>query len=356
MKKRKLAATLIALLLILTAGAGSAETEPAEWFTFLLLCNEGMLNTGGNVGNTIMVFSVNPKAGIVKQLSFLWDTFIDYPGFETPQLLDQPFRVGGPEETLALFNRNFGQEIESFLSINFLNLSMLIDDFGGVTLNITRAERNALNGMVGSKVAGATSAMENLGLDESAYNKILDAYYLLGYGPNTHVSGIQAVGYGWLQHDSVEECCRREVEVISQLFFNMRAFVEEQAFFYADESELPKDLMGKRPIKTGALTGDDRDFVYQLLSPVFNRSYHNLTRQQIDSILEAIIHSGPSTEIGYESIQQNILPLEYQDEKTNIAGVDGIVVDYAANKDALDRFLFDESHAPMVLSPNTEGP
>ncbi|HML46765.1 MAG TPA: hypothetical protein PKE04_08465, partial [Clostridia bacterium] len=92
------------------AGSIPAEEIPSTdgdaWVTFLLICNEGMLNDGGDVGNTIMVVSMNPELGSIRQLMVGWDTFIEYPGFETPQLLDKPFRVGGPEEMLKLFNEN----------------------------------------------------------------------------------------------------------------------------------------------------------------------------------------------------------------------------------------------------------
>ncbi len=351
-----------------TAGTESAsapaegetpESDTSDWVTFLLICNEGMLNNGGNVGNTVMLFSMSPSLGAVKKISFLWDTFVDYPGYETPQLLDQPFRVGGPEETLKIFNENFGQEITSYLSINFLNLAAVIDTYGGVTLDVSREERNALNGMVASKAESALTALMNLGADETAFNSILEQYYLLDYGPETHLSGIQAVGYGWLQYDSVINCCMREVEVIGQLFFKMRQFVEERAVFYQGKAEMPTEaeLDSRRPIDTDAMTDEDKAFLAELLQPVFNKSYHNLTDDQIGSIVEAILRSAygdpGQRDSTFNVIQLEILPLEYDHERTLIGGYEGTVVDYTANKQALELFLRDPTYSTMIIDPES---
>ena len=84
-------------------------------------------------------------------MSFTWDTFVDYEGYDVPQKLDMPYRNNGPEEAMKVFNDNFGMNMAYYLSLNYLNLASLIDEYGGVAVDVTRAERNALNGMVGSK-------------------------------------------------------------------------------------------------------------------------------------------------------------------------------------------------------------
>ena len=130
-----------------------AEETPGdgEWVNFLLVCNEGMNNAGGNAGNTLMVVAMNPDTGDIRLMMFTWDTFVDYEGYDLPQKIDMPYRNNGPEETMKVFNDNFGLDITRFLSLNYLNLASLIDTYGGVEVDISRAERNALNGMVYSK-------------------------------------------------------------------------------------------------------------------------------------------------------------------------------------------------------------
>ena len=124
------------------------EADERGWVDFVLVCNEGMTNQGGNVGNTMMVVSMNPQTGKIRLMMFAWDTFIRYRGYDVLQRLDMPFRNNGPEETMKVFNDNFNMDIKLYMSLNYLNLASMIDDYGGVEIDISRAERNALNGMV----------------------------------------------------------------------------------------------------------------------------------------------------------------------------------------------------------------
>ena len=134
-----------------TEAEETAEAAGSDWVDFILICNEGMNNDKGNAGNTIMLVAINRNTGRINLVSFTWDTFIDYDGYDAPQKLDMPYRNNGPEELIRVFNNNFDTGITRYLSLNYLNLASLIDDYGGVDVDISIAERNALNGMVASK-------------------------------------------------------------------------------------------------------------------------------------------------------------------------------------------------------------
>ena len=123
------------------------ETNERGWVDFILICNEGMKNDGGNSGNTMMIVSMNPKTGMIKLMPFTWDTFIQYPGYDVLQRLDMPYRNRGPEETMDVFNYNFNMDIKLYMSLNYTNLASLIDSYGGVDVDVEIAERNALNNM-----------------------------------------------------------------------------------------------------------------------------------------------------------------------------------------------------------------
>ena len=144
-------AVLTAICMIpLATGAETVSQEEREWVDFCLICNEGMSNTGGNAGNTMMIVSMNPQTGKIRLMMLTWDTFIQYAGYDVPQKIDMPYRNNGPEETMKVFNDNFNMDIQLFMSLNYLNMASLIDAYGGVTIDISRAERNALNDMVAS--------------------------------------------------------------------------------------------------------------------------------------------------------------------------------------------------------------
>ena len=84
MSIKRFGKTIIRWLAVLTAicmiplatGAETVSQEEREWVDFCLICNEGMSNTGGNAGNTMMIVSMNPQTGKIRLATFTWDTFI----------------------------------------------------------------------------------------------------------------------------------------------------------------------------------------------------------------------------------------------------------------------------------------
>ncbi|MDO4547088.1 MAG: LCP family protein [Clostridia bacterium] len=339
---------LMSLLVLLAAAVVFAmppavAEQDADGITFMLICNEGMQNDSGDVGNTIMLIHMLPDTGIVKQVMLNWDMFVDYPGYDLPQLFDHPFRVGGPEETLRIFNENFDMDVQSYLSINFLNLASLIDYYGGVTLDVTREERNALNDMVGSKRREIEVALGSLELDATLFDALFETYYLDSYGSDVHLSGLQAVGYGWLQYDSVANCCLRDVKVIAQLFFQVEKTAEQRLVFYDSESGEPDVSDGRFAINLDDMSQEDAEQIERVIRPIFDESAHNLTSEQRDEISLAMIRSVyEANKAGieqFEQIEYIVLPLEYQQEYTTIGGIDGHVIDKQANIHALRQFL-----------------
>ena len=208
---RVISLALVLFMLPVFAFAETAQSE-SNWVNFLLICNEGMNNDKGNAGNTLMVCAMNPDDGRIRLLGFTWDTFVEYEGYDVPQKLDMPYRNNGPEEAVKVFNANFGTDISLYMSLNFLNMASLIDAYGGVTVDMTRAERNAMNAIVSTKKEQLKTQAASGILEQIMIDRLAEDNYLEEYGPETHLNGLQAVGYGWLQYDSVYNCCEREME------------------------------------------------------------------------------------------------------------------------------------------------
>lgn len=340
---RKTAAVLLALVMLFACAALAEEEE--NRISFLLMCNEGMNNNGGNVGNTLMNVSFDADTGSIRLLMFTWDTFIDLEGYDVPQLLDQPYRDEGPEGTLKAYNQNFGQNVEKFLSINYLNLADLIDSFGGVNVDITRAERNALNGMVQSKKESLTS-MANVGiLEKAVIDGLANEYYLDSWGEDTHLNGLQAVGYGWLQYDSVYNCCLREGKVITDLFVSVEDVLNERVVFCTDESGAPQGET-RRVINLDHMTDEDLDELYRYIKPIFVKSYNNLTQDEVYIITAAFARASyQAAQQGvdvFRNVEYTILPLEATLPYDVVAGREGHLVDTEANSKAINDFLYGE--------------
>lgn len=344
MKRFAKGMALLMVLCLLMTGAAFAEDEKNGRISFLLLCNEGMRNDGDNVQSTIMAVSFDPELGTTKLLMFTWDTFIQMEGYDIPQIIDQPYRVTGPEGTLKAFNENFDQDIDRFLSINYLNLANLIDDYGGVEVNITRAERNALNGMVASKKENIEEMAEIGMISQMVAEQLVKDYYLQSWGDDTHLNGLQSVAFGWLQYDSVYNCCMREGQVISDLFGSVGDVINSQAVFYTNDTEAPNYGDSRRVINLDAPTEEDLEFLYEMVRPIFDKSYHNLEKDEILSISltlgkAAYLAARQGTDV-FKSVECDILPLEVHEPYAVIAGREGHVVDYEANAAAIKAFLY----------------
>lgn len=335
--------------------ASSETAEPAEtipeadergWVDFILVCNEGMTNRGGNVGNTMMVVSLSPRTGKIRLMMFAWDTFIRYRGYDVLQRLDMPFRNNGPEETMKVFNENFNMDIKLFMSLNYLNLASMIDAYGGVELDISRAERNALNGMVAAKKENIQQQAGTGLLSQILLESIAADYYLSDYGEGTHLNGLQAVGYGWLQYDSVYNCCLREVKVIANLFSHVGKTISNKVVLYTNESGYPENLNARRAINLDDMSEDDLAFLRREMGPIFQMAYHNLSEDDIQNISNALartayLASRQGVNI-FDSLSYKVLPLEATKPYDTVAGIKGHIVDNEANEKAIKDFLFAE--------------
>ena len=346
-------ACMILLLAVSLIGGSSyaepiPETDERGWVDFVLVCNEGMRNDGGNYGNTMMAVSMNPDTGKIRLLMFTWDTFIDYPGYDVPQRLDMPYRNNGPEETMRVFNVNFKMDIKLFMSLNYLNLASLIDKYGGVTVDVTRAERNALNNMVHSKVETIKSKADLGLMPQFEIDRLQEEYYLTDYGPTTHLNGLQAVGFGWLQYDSVYNCCEREAEVIAALFKSVGVSINEDAVLYTNESGVPADAGARRTINLDNMTEDDQKFIRDEMAPIFEMAYHNLSEENIRDISNALIRAAYNASrqgvniLSEEFLETKVLPLEAKDPYDLVGGAKGHLVDKEKNEAEIKAFLFAE--------------
>ncbi len=345
----RLAAVLAALCLMLTATAWAEGGDPMDdWVNFLLICNEGMNNSGGNAGNTIMVIAMNPTDGRIRLMMFTWDAFIEYEGYDLPQRIDMPYRNNGPEETLKVFDQNFDMDIDHYMSLNYLNLAALIDAYGGVTVDITRAERNALNGMVGSKKA-QIQAKVNMGmLSQMALELIAEENYLNEYGPATHLNGLQSVAYGWLQYDSVYNCCERDAKVISKLFDSVGRCMSERILFYTNQNGAPaaSTVNGRRVINLDEPTEEDLAFIRQQIAPIFEMAYNNLTEEEIADVTLTLARTAFNASVQgvniFELVEWRIFPVEATQPYDLVAGAQGHLVDKEVNRAAMLEFLYGE--------------
>lgn len=124
---------------------------------FGLDSREGELD-GGVRSDCIMVASINNDTSEVKIVSVFRDT-LTQQGDGTYDKANAAYSFGGPEEAIALLNRNFDLDIKKYMSVSFNALADVIDLLGGIELELTDEEVFWTNGYCTetSKVVGRST-------------------------------------------------------------------------------------------------------------------------------------------------------------------------------------------------------
>ncbi|MCR5627878.1 MAG: LCP family protein [Lachnospiraceae bacterium] len=94
--------------------------------------------------DTIMVASLNNETGDIKICSIFRDTYLNV-GNDTYNKANQAYAKGGPEQAIQMLNSNLDMDITDYITVNFEALVDIIDDVGGVEIDVTEEEISFLN-------------------------------------------------------------------------------------------------------------------------------------------------------------------------------------------------------------------
>lgn len=158
---------------------------------------EGALDKGTR-SDTIIIASINNATKEVRLLSVYRDTYLNLSN-DKYNKCNSAYAKGGPEQAISMLNMNLDMDITDFVTIGFGGLRDIIDELGGVMVNVEEGEIDNLNNyqisMVGKKngtnSAGEDSFSATAGVDyipvTSAGMQVLDglqatAYCRIRYG------------------------------------------------------------------------------------------------------------------------------------------------------------------------------
>ncbi|MBO5461006.1 MAG: LCP family protein [Ruminococcus sp.] len=98
--------------------------------------------------DTMMVVSYNADSHKATTVSFMRDSLVDIDGYGLDKL-GHTYAYGGVGLTINTINKTYGLDIQNYVTINFENLVNVIDELGGIEVNITaeEAEYYRVNGM-----------------------------------------------------------------------------------------------------------------------------------------------------------------------------------------------------------------
>lgn len=131
-------------------------------------------------GRTDSIIVASLGNGEIKLTSIMRDTLVNIEGYGR-QKINAAYRFGGEQLAMRTINQAFGLDITRYAVIDFEGFSKLIDSLGGVSVNVTKAEMQAING-------GLDTTWKRLG-DGGAVD------YLTEYGPDTQLTGPQALAF-----------------------------------------------------------------------------------------------------------------------------------------------------------------
>lgn len=107
----------------------------------------------GNRSDTIMIASINNETKEVKLVSVYRDSYLElsnsdgnWDGAFTK--VTHAYAYGGPKAAVATLNKNLDLQITEYVTVNFASLSEVVDDLGGITVNVDDSELYEINRII----------------------------------------------------------------------------------------------------------------------------------------------------------------------------------------------------------------
>ena len=173
---------------------------PDSWVNILLMGMDTRSSETYGKTDAMIIFSVNLGRRQVKLTSLLRDIWVTMDGRTKAGKLNSACEQGGPELAMRTVNECFGMNIDYYVIANLRGLAEIIDILGGLDLDVTAEELNAIN--KGLFDLSSRSGMEKL----------------LEYGSDVHLNGNQATAYARIYSlDSDTRRTWRDREVLRRI-------------------------------------------------------------------------------------------------------------------------------------------
>lgn len=119
----------------------------SEDITNILLIGADASGIEGSYGlsDSLIILTVDSKNNVIKMTSIMRDSYVYIPGYKTPNKINAAHIYGGPELALRTVNTTLRLNIQYYISVDMASMTEIINIAGGVTLDITAEEVQALN-------------------------------------------------------------------------------------------------------------------------------------------------------------------------------------------------------------------
>lgn len=107
----------------------------------------------GNRSDTIMIACIHNETKEVKLVSVFRDSYLelsnrDGQGDGLYTKITHAYAYGGPKAAVATLNKNLDLQITEYVTVNFASLTEVIDDLGGIVINVDEGELSEINRII----------------------------------------------------------------------------------------------------------------------------------------------------------------------------------------------------------------
>lgn len=132
------------MVCLLLSGSAHAQTQPMN---ILLIGVDTIRAETNGRSDAMLLVRADPASGDLRMVSFLRDLYVSIPGVGKTRLNAAYFH-GGEELLKETLKQNFGVTVDRTVTVHFSMLASLVDQLGGIEVDISEKELAQLNGIV----------------------------------------------------------------------------------------------------------------------------------------------------------------------------------------------------------------
>lgn len=185
------------------------QTPQKDVFQLLLIGTDTYSVKAKGRSDVMMLAQLDQENKTIKLVSFLRDLYVKIPGKGSTRI-NAAYAYGGADLLLKTMKTNFGIEPDAYIVVNFSRMADLVDQIGGVEVEVSKSERTQLNNILKSYNL-KMGIKQNDGLLQSSGLQVL--------------TGRQALSFSRIRKiDSDFERTNRQRTVVEAAFHKMMTF------------------------------------------------------------------------------------------------------------------------------------
>ena len=195
---------------ITAAENGSEDTWKMQGYKNIALFG---VDAGETRTDSIIIASLNQDTGDIKLCSVYRDSYLNI-GNDTYNKANSAYAHGGAEQAIKMINMNLDMTVDDYIAVNFQALEDVINDLGGIEINVEDAEISFLNDY-------QTSIVEGIGGGPKTGEQVIPVTQA---GLQT-LNGLQATAYCRIRYTKGDDYRRteRQREVLKQIASKAKA-------------------------------------------------------------------------------------------------------------------------------------